>query len=99
MKIEPNGNEIQRTEQVRAVRATQATQAATSTQAAGSLRGPDQAEFSNRGVELAKARAALSTVPDVREDRVASLKSQVQAGTYQVPVDALANKLMHVVTS
>lgn len=96
MKIEPNGNEIQRMQQVRAVRATQAT---SSTQASSSADRADQAQLSNRGVELAKARAALSTVPEVREDRVAALKSQVQAGTYKVPVEALAAKMMRVVTS
>ncbi|MBL8093028.1 MAG: flagellar biosynthesis anti-sigma factor FlgM [Anaerolineales bacterium] len=95
MKIEPNGNDIQRIEQVRAVRPAQATSA---TQAAGSVNRPDQAEFSNRGVELAKARAALSDVPDVREDRVAALRDQIKSGSYQVPYDALAGKLMRAVT-
>ncbi len=95
MKIEPNGNDIQRIEQVRAVRATQA---AAPTQAAGSVSGPDQAQFSNRGVELAKARAALSNLPDVREDRVAPLRSQIQAGTYKIPTEALAAKLLPAVT-
>lgn len=95
MKIESNGNEIQRIEQVRAVRPAQATNA---TQAAGRVGGTDQAQFSTRGVDLAKARAALSSVPEVREDRVASLRSQVQAGTYQVPAEALAAKLMRTVT-
>ncbi|HRE25726.1 MAG TPA: flagellar biosynthesis anti-sigma factor FlgM [Anaerolineales bacterium] len=95
MKIEPNGNDIQRIEQVRAVRATQPT---APTQASGAVSGPDQAQFSNRGIELAKARTALSAVPEVREDRVAELRSQIQAGTYQVPVEALAEKLMRAVT-
>jgi len=96
MKIEPNGNDIQRIEQVRAVRAAQANAPA---QASGSVGGTDQAQFSNRGIELAKARTALSGVPDVREDLVAELRGQIQAGTYQVPVEALAGKLLRVVTS
>jgi flagellar biosynthesis anti-sigma factor FlgM len=44
---------------------------------------------------MRQARAAAAS-PEVRQERVAALKAQVQNGTYQVDNEALARKLLGV---
>ncbi len=51
----------------------------------------DQASLSERARLLSKARLSLQEVPDVRTERVSALREQIQAGTYQVPVEHLAS--------
>ncbi len=51
----------------------------------------DQASLSERARLLSKARLSLQETPDVRTERVFALREQIQAGTYQVPVEQLAS--------
>ncbi|MEZ2345968.1 flagellar biosynthesis anti-sigma factor FlgM [Terriglobus sp. RCC_193] len=51
----------------------------------------DVASFSGAGSVLAVASA---NTDDVRTDRVASLKAAVDSGNYNVPADAVADKLL-----
>lgn len=54
----------------------------------------DQLQFSNFGKEIRAAQAALAEAPDVREDRIASVKAKIQNGTYHVDGASFAQKLM-----
>jgi negative regulator of flagellin synthesis FlgM len=54
----------------------------------------DTLEVSARGRELAKAQQAVDEAPDVRADKVAEIKQRIEDGTYQVPADVLARKLL-----
>jgi negative regulator of flagellin synthesis FlgM len=54
----------------------------------------DTLEVSARGRELAKAQQAVDAAPDVRTDKVAEIKKRIEDGTYQVPADVLARKLL-----
>ncbi|MCR5346339.1 MAG: flagellar biosynthesis anti-sigma factor FlgM [Fretibacterium sp.] len=62
--------------------------------AEGSSVGSDEASFSSFGVKLARYSAELKNVPDVREDVVASYKSQIEAGTYVPSLDKVAHSLI-----
>ena len=53
----------------------------------------DNANISSFGSLLAKATAEMKNIPDVREDVVASFKSRIESGTYNPPLDKLANVL------
>jgi negative regulator of flagellin synthesis FlgM len=55
----------------------------------------DRADLSDRGRILAKARVALANTPDVNQEKVASIKKQVDNGTYSVPASELARRLLH----
>ncbi len=55
------------------------------------LSNKDQASLSERARLLSKARLNLQEVTDVRTERVSALREQIQAGTYQVPVEKLAS--------
>ena len=58
------------------------------------LSGKDEAMLSDRARLLAKSRAFLNEVPEVRTDLVDGLRKEVEAGTYKVPIEALAKKLV-----
>ena len=44
--------------------------------------------------EMANITAELNKVPEVREDKVADLKKQIDEGTYKPDLDALASRLI-----
>lgn len=61
---------------------------------ASSISGTDQVSFSSIGRDMQIAKTTLASIPDVREDRVAALKTQVQNGTYNVSNESFADKLL-----
>ena len=54
----------------------------------------DQVAFSTTGKDLQVAKNALAGVPDVREAKIADIKSRIDNGTYDVSVDDFASKLI-----
>lgn len=56
--------------------------------------GSDKIELSSFGKELSVARQAVSEASEVREDRIAEIKSAIKSGTYDLSVDRLADKLV-----
>jgi negative regulator of flagellin synthesis FlgM len=91
MKIaRPEIQAVQHAQRMEGVRAPNAAQAA---KPAAAAVGPDHVEFSPQALELAKARAALASVPEVRAEKVAELRQQVQTGDYKLPVEKLAKRL------
>lgn len=60
--------------------------------AAGGTRA-DDVVLSDAAGALRRAMGVARSAPDVREALVEGLRSQVQAGTYRVPDEALARRL------
>ena len=60
---------------------------------AETLGGKDQASFSERARLLAKVKTSFDETPDVRTERVNSLKEQITTGSYKIPMDELAKRL------
>jgi len=54
----------------------------------------DQVAFSTTGKDMQVAKNALAGVPDVREAKIADIKSRIDNGTYDVSVDDFASKLI-----
>lgn len=54
----------------------------------------DKVELSSRGREIQEAMQILKSVPDVREDKVALLKQQIEAGTYEIEGEKIAEKMI-----
>lgn len=54
----------------------------------------DTVEISGFGRELQVAKQAIAQSEEVREDKVAELKASMANGTYNVPMSALADKLL-----
>jgi len=54
----------------------------------------DTVVISEAAKRIQEARAKLDEIPDVREDKVADLKNQIQNGTYHADAEKTANKLL-----
>lgn len=54
----------------------------------------DKVSISSFGKDIQTAKAALSNIPDVREDVVANLKAKIDNGTYNVSPESFADKLI-----
>ncbi len=55
----------------------------------------DSVEISSFGRDLQIAKQAVAQAEDVREEKVQELKSSMANGTYNVPMSALADKLLN----
>ena len=54
----------------------------------------DNANISSFGSLLAKVNAEMKNIPVVREDVVSDFKAQIASGTYNPPLDKLADRLI-----
>ena len=57
----------------------------------------EKANFSLDSINISEielARSIIDKLPDVREDKVASIKEQIDNGTYDVSTDDFASKLL-----
>ena len=54
----------------------------------------DKLEISQQGRDYQVAKAAVTQADDVREDRIAAVKEQYEAGKYDVSANKLAAKLL-----
>ena len=54
----------------------------------------DELTISRAGQDYRIAKQAVAQSPDVREDKVADIKSRIEAGTYDVSPDDFASKLL-----
>lgn len=55
----------------------------------------DKIEISQVGKDMTVAKKAISEAPDIREDKVKAIKEQMEAGTYSVSSEAIADKLIN----
>ena len=78
--------------QIAQIYGVQKTAKTTKTQAASSV--SDQVSISQAGRDYQVARNAVSEASDIREDKVAQLKSMVDSGAYQVSPGDFASKLL-----
>ena len=69
-------------------------QSARNQQAGAASGNSDWLQISTTGKDFQTAKSAVAAVPDVREDLVASIKSRIDNGTYQVSASAFAEKLL-----
>ena len=57
--------------------------------------GPkDQVQISQAGKDYQIAKQAVANASDIREDKVAELKSKISSGNYNVNSDDFASKLL-----
>ena len=54
----------------------------------------DTVVISEAAKRIQGIRKQLDAVPDIREDKVAYLKKQIQNGTYEIKADKIADKLV-----
>lgn len=54
----------------------------------------DKVEISQTGKDIAIAKNAIAEAPDVREDRVNTIKKQMAEGAYTVSMEDVADKMI-----
>ena len=78
--------------QISALYQTQSTSKVKSTNTVSKPR--DQVQISQTGRDYQVAKQAVANASDVREDKVAELKSKIDSGNYDVDTDDFASKLL-----
>jgi negative regulator of flagellin synthesis FlgM len=64
-------------------------------QAATTIPTPEEkVDLSTMAKDIQQAKNALSKLPDVREEKVQQIKSQVEKGTYNVSAEKIAGKMV-----
>lgn len=56
--------------------------------------GSDNVSLSAKARELQEAREALDAAPEVRKEKVEEIKGRVEAGTYNVKAEAIADAII-----
>ena len=59
-----------------------------------SASGKDKFEISNAGRTFQVAKKAVEQTPEVREDKIKTIKEQLSAGTYNVSASEVAGKIV-----
>jgi len=54
----------------------------------------DMLEISQTGKDYQVAKQIVSRTPDIREEKVNDIKARMEAGTYQVTIEDVADKLI-----
>ena len=54
----------------------------------------DTVVISDAAKRVKEARNQLDDIPDVREEKVSELRSQIQNGTYEINADKIAGKMI-----
>lgn len=55
----------------------------------------DSLEISRTGKDYHLARQIVAQTPDIREAKVKEIKERMEAGAYNVPIEAVADKLIN----
>ena len=59
----------------------------------------DQLEISRTAKTYQTAKTAVSEASDVRADKIAEIKAQMSAGTYNISTEAVADKMLSSVST
>ena len=54
----------------------------------------DTVVISDAAKRIQEAQKQIQAIPDVRADKVAEIKSQIESGTYQINADQIAGKMI-----
>lgn len=54
----------------------------------------DTVVISNAAKNIQEVQRQLEAIPDVREDKVAQLKEQIENGTYEIDEEKIADKML-----
>lgn len=63
-------------------------------QATGGIVAEEKVSLSSTARDFQKIEKAIDELPDVREEKVQTLKAQIEAGTYEVNAEKIAEKMV-----
>ncbi len=59
----------------------------------------DKLEISQTAKTFKTAKAAVDNAPDIRADKVAQVKAQIEAGSYHISSEAVADKILENIST
>jgi negative regulator of flagellin synthesis FlgM len=62
--------------------------------ATDATRPADSVSLSSDVAAIDAAREAIGALPDVRQEKIEALRREIQAGTYHVPAEKIAEKIL-----
>ena len=65
----------------------------------GEIQKPDSIELSTTSQEISRIKSMITSTPDVREQQVSDLRSQVESGTYNVDSHKIAAAMLQELQS
>ena len=65
-----------------------------SNKASGEVISKDKVVLSPEAKEIQKAKELLDTVPDIRKEKVAEIRTQIENGTYEIEAEKVALKMI-----
>ena len=54
----------------------------------------DKVELSSVANKIREARKLIDSVPDIREQKIANIKTQIENGTYQINEEKIASRML-----
>lgn len=54
----------------------------------------DTVEISDTAKKIQEAKSQLENIPDIREEKVANIKSQIESGKYEINPDKIASSMI-----
>ena len=93
MKINPNNNSIPIEAYVNNVQDKKTAQTPKDKTANQGVK-TDTVDISDTAKRVSAARDELNRIPDVREEKVAALKKEIENGTYKVDSEEIAEKML-----
>lgn len=67
---------------------------ASSGRASGEVIAKDEVVLSPEAKEIQKAKELLDSIPDIRKEKVAEIKAQIEDGTYEINGEQIALKMI-----
>ncbi|MZG29888.1 MAG: flagellar biosynthesis anti-sigma factor FlgM [Nitrospinae bacterium] len=67
--------------------------------AASPASGSEQIAISSKAKDIQKVTEAVNTAPEIRTDKVERIKNQIADGSYSVPTDQIAEKVLENIIS
>ena len=93
MKISPHNNAIPIEAYVNNIQDKKTTAPSKDKTTGGGVK-TDTVDISDAAKRVRAAREELDRIPDVREDKVAELKKQIESGSYKVDSEQIAEKML-----
>jgi len=56
--------------------------------------GEDRFELTSQAKELQQAKEFIAKIPDIDQEKVQRLKTQIKNGSYKIKTDKIANKML-----
>lgn len=94
MEITPKDNTINIDAYVNQIQQNRNKPAETAKQAADPAVKTDTVEISATGKRIVEAKKQLEAIPDVQQDKVDRLKSQIENGTYEINAEKIADRML-----